>query len=240
LIAMALAQKFLFDISFDAPGGDARQRGSVTPAEPIFTRADLDAAVAQARAEGHAGGRAEAIGQREQHVAEALSAIAQHLAALFAAKDAALRASERSTIELTRAIAGRLFPALMRKGALAELEAIVVQCMRDAVAEPRLVVRVPDAIFEAAQLQLAPLAASSGYPGKLIILADDTLGESDCRVEWADGGAERDGARSWREIEAAIARAMNALADPAPATDRPHPETAAAGTDSAAIEEIET
>lgn len=213
---MALAQKFLFDISFDAPGGDARQRGSVTPAEPIFTRADLDAAVAQARAEGHAGGRAEAIGQREQHVAEALSAIAQHLAALFAAKDAALRASERSTIELTRAIAGRLFPALMRKGALAELEAVVVQCMRDAVAEPRLVVRVPDAIFEAAQLQLAPLAASGGYPGKLIILADDTLGEADCRVEWADGGAERNLAGQCTELNALLDRRRDPAATPNP------------------------
>lgn len=237
---MALAQKFLFDISFDAPGGDGRQRGSITPAEAVFSRADLDAALAEARAESHAAGRAEALSQREQQVADALGAIAQNLAGIFAAKDEARRANERSTIELTRAIAGRLFPALMRKGALAELEAIVVQCMRDAVAEPRLVVRVPDAIFEAAQLQLAPLAASNGYPGKLIILADDALGESDCRVEWADGGAERDSARSWREIEAAVARAMDALADPVPANDWTNPATAAPETNSAAIEETTT
>jgi flagellar assembly protein FliH len=224
---MALAQKFLFDISFDAPGGDARQRGSITPAEAVFTRADLDAA----RAESHAAGRAEALSQREQHVAEALGAIAQNLADILAARDEARRTNERSTIELTRAIAGRLFPALMRKGALAELEAIVIQCMREAVAEPRMVVRVPDALFEAAQLRLAPLAAGNGYPGKLIILADEALGESDCRVEWADGGAERDSARSWREIEAAIARAMDALADPEPGNP---------ATDSAAIEETTT
>lgn len=143
------------------------------------------------------------------------------------------RANERDTIELTRAIAARLFPALVRKGALAEIEAVVVQCIRDAVTEPRLVVRVPDAVFEAAQRQLAPLAAGNGYPGKLIILADDTLAESDCRVEWADGGAERDTARSWRDIDAAIALALGALADPEPAGDRSAPET-----DSTAIEEI--
>ena len=61
---------------------------------------------------------------------------------------------------------------------------------------------------------MAPLAASLGFPGKLIILVDDELGQSDCRVEWADGGAERDTARTWREIEATLDRAMIALANP--------------------------
>jgi flagellar assembly protein FliH len=211
---MALAEKFLFDFSFDAPGGgDARQRGAVTPAEPVFTRVELDAATAQARDEGHAAGMAEALSQREQQVGDALSAIAERLGVLLADKASADRESERNTIELTRAIASKLFPALLRKGALAELEAVVVQCMHDTIGEPRLVLRVPDAIFEAAQQRIAPLAASNGYPGKVIILVDEALGESDCRVEWADGGAERDTARSWRDIDTAITRALSALND---------------------------
>ena len=73
---MALAQKFLFDISFDAPGGDARQRGAVTPAEMGPSRADLAAAVTQARAEGHAAGLAQAAAQREQQIGDALATIA--------------------------------------------------------------------------------------------------------------------------------------------------------------------
>jgi flagellar assembly protein FliH len=210
---MALAEKFLFDFSFDAPGSDARHRGVVTPAEPVFTRLELDAATARARDEGHAAGMAEALSQREQQVSDALSAIAERLGAVLAEKASADRESERNTIELTRAIASKLFPALLRKGALAELEAVVIQCMHDTIGEPRLVLRVPDAIFEAAQQRIVPLAVSNGYPGKVIILVDETLGESDCRVEWADGGAERDTARSWRDIDTAITRALSALND---------------------------
>jgi len=221
---MALAEKFLFDFSFDAPGGDARHRGVVTPAEPVFTRLELDAATAQARDEGHAAGMAEALSQREQQVSDALSAIAERLGAVLAEKASADRESERNTIELTRAIASKLFPALLRKGALAELEAVVIQCMHDTIGEPRLVVRVPDATFEAAQQRIAPLAASNGYPGKVIILVDETLGESDCRVEWADGGAERDTARSWRDIDTAITRALSALND----GNEPSPQTGTA------------
>src|SRR5450432_3206109 len=164
---MSLAEKFLFDISFDGPVVDPKARGVVTPAEPVFSRAQLDAAMAQAHGEGHAAGLAEAMRQREQQIGETLVAVERQCDALLAAKAALRRDGERDTIELTRAIAGKLFTALVRKGALVELEAIVVQCMRDAVAEPRLVLRVPDALFEPAQRRLAPLAARNGYPGKL-------------------------------------------------------------------------
>jgi len=55
---MAVAQKFLFDISFDGPpspsGAPLPSRGPVTPAEPSFSRTDLAAAEVKARAEGHA------------------------------------------------------------------------------------------------------------------------------------------------------------------------------------------
>jgi flagellar assembly protein FliH len=225
---MALAEKFLFDISFDAPGGgDVKQRGPVTPAEVPITRADLNAAAAQARAEGHAAGLAEATAQREQHVSEILADIARQLAALLAAKDALRRESENTTIELTRTIAGKLFPALVRQGAMTEIEAVVVQSVREAITEPRLMLRVPDTVFEAAQARMAPLATSLGYPGKLIILVDEALGQSDCRVEWADGGAERDTTRSWREIEAALDRAASALGR----SDHPAQHTASPATE---------
>jgi flagellar assembly protein FliH len=225
---MSLAEKFLFDISFDAPsGGEVRQRGPVTPAEVAITRADLNAAVAQARVEGHAAGLAEATVQREQRVAETLATIGRELAALFAERDEARRDSEGTAIELTRTITGKLFPALVRQGALTEIDAVVAQCVREAIAEPRLVLRIADTMFEAAQERMAPLATGLGFPGKLIILVDDQLGPSDCRVEWADGGAERDTARTWREIEAALDRAVTALAH----SDNPAPHTARTATE---------
>src|SRR5260221_14689884 len=119
---MALAEKFLFDISFDAPGGgEARPRGVVTPAEIGFSRAELNAAVAQARAEGHAAGLAEATAQREQRIGEALTSSAERLAPLFAAKDAARRGRQPAPIEPTPAIVGKLFPPPARPGARAQL-----------------------------------------------------------------------------------------------------------------------
>lgn len=211
-----VSQKFLFEDSFDGPP-DPRARGPVTPAEPKFSRAELDAAAAAAHAAGHASGTAEAVAAHEHRVAAALESMTEGVTTLLTDRTAAQRGAELAAIELTRTIVGKLFPALARRTGLAEVAALVTQCMREAVDEPRLVLRVPDALFESAQQHIAPLAASSGYPGKLVILGDEALTGSDCRVEWADGGAERDTARTRQEIEAAVSLACARIENPEPA-----------------------
>ena len=52
------------------------------------------------------------------------------------------------------------------------------------------------------------LLPRTGFEGKLVYLGDDTMGASDVRLEWADGGAERNCERQWEEIDALIARAL--------------------------------
>jgi flagellar assembly protein FliH len=211
-----VTQKFLFDVSFDGPP-DPRSRGAVTPAEPRIGREEIAAAAEAARAQGHAAGMAEAVTAHQHRIAETLGLLGERVAALLSDRGAAQREAELLAIELTRTIVGKLFPALVRKTGLTEVAALVTQCMREAVDEPRIVLRVPDALFEAAQRQIAPLATSTGYPGKLVILGDDALAGSDCRVEWADGGAERDTARTWQEIDAAVAHACARIENPEPA-----------------------
>ena len=57
--------------------------------------------------------------------------------------------------------------------------------------------RVNDALFDALQRRLAAIAQANGYAGKIVLLADDALAPGDGRIEWADGGAERDTRRLW-------------------------------------------
>jgi flagellar assembly protein FliH len=221
---MATAQKYLFDVSFDAPVRPVAPTPPPPPPEPTFSREELVAAEAKGRAEGHAAGHAEAVSAHEEQVGKTLAQINDSLAALLAAKDAMMRDGERETVELTRGIIGKLFPTLQKSDGLGEITALVGACLRESVAEPRLVVRVPDALFEKAQQRLAPMTAATGFPGKLIILADEALAGSDCRVEWADGGAERDLTRTWRDIEAAMIRAVDRPAAKAGATPDTNPQ----------------
>ncbi|HZS85556.1 MAG TPA: hypothetical protein VFA50_21985 [Stellaceae bacterium] len=228
---MAVAQKFLFDNCFDGPAAGAlTARPGKGAAEPVLTRAELAAAEAKSREEGyaagHAKGRAEAVSAHEERLAAALAAIAERLSALLEERASLRRESEKQTIELTRLAIAKLFPALTRRDGFTEIAALLKECLAECIDEPRLALRLPDALFEEAQRRIAPLAANGGFAGKLVILADEALTGADCRVEWADGGAERDTARTLREIEAAMARAIAGLSQ-----TNDTPEAAAGGNE---------
>jgi flagellar assembly protein FliH len=209
---MTVPQKFLFDRSFDHMDG---QRGisRKPPPEPPVTRADVEAARAQGVAEGRKAALAEAARSAEEHAAAALSALASGMTELIAAREQESARFQRRSLEAFRAIMRKAVPALCRKDPLAEVEALIIECLHEAFEEPRLVLRVADALFPALRERMDKLAASAGFAGKLVLLADETLGPGDARIEWAEGGAERDGARLLSDIDAALARAIDAVSD---------------------------
>ena len=83
--------------------------------------------------------------------------------------------------------------------------------------EPRVVFRVPDAMLDTLQPRIAEMSGKAGYSGEVVLLADDRMGMSDCLVEWADGGAERNVERLWAEVEEILTRTLDAQPDSASA-----------------------
>ena len=49
-------------------------------------------------------------------------------------------------------------------------------------------VRINDALYDAAHARIETLAKQSGFAGRLVILAEPEIQTGDCRIEWADGG----------------------------------------------------
>jgi flagellar assembly protein FliH len=119
--------------------------------------------------------------------------------------------AQRRAIEVAQIVLRKAVPALSRKAPLLEIEAMVADCLREAFDEPRIVLRVADVLFEALQKRLGALTASTGFAGRIVLLADEMLGPGDARVEWADGGAERDTGRLMRDIDGALARALDTI-----------------------------
>jgi flagellar assembly protein FliH len=224
---MLVAQKYLFELSFDPPGTPVEPAPAAAAAEPPAAPApppaispeELSAARAEGFDEGRRAGLAEAAAAQDAATAAALDAIAERLAALAAGLDGIHRDAERAAIAFAHAVAKKFVPTLARRGAVDEAMALAADCLAEAIAEPRIVVRVPDALFEPVRRRLDALKATGGFEGKLVILVDEAMADADCRIEWADGGAERDEARLWREIDAAIQRNFEPRSAPTTGAD---------------------
>jgi flagellar assembly protein FliH len=216
---MAVVRKFLFDNDFgeapqskaSAPAKGAPAAGAVSPAPPppMFTEAEMQGACDIARRKGEeagmARGRNEAVAAFDKQVAATLGTIAQQTAAIAKNIAAEAQAAGKS-VDLALAIVRKLHPALVERQGLAEIESVLVQCLESLKQEPRLVAYVHSVRLDALQERLTQLSATSGFDGRVVLIGDDAMGESDCRVEWADGGVEREAGRIWRAIEEALAR----------------------------------
>ncbi len=219
---MKPSRKFLFENAFDfeEPDNDAAQ----APPEPTFTAAELEAAKQSAHADGMAAGLDQALRGLERQTAQALEETGRQLASLHERQTKSNEAVQRNALEVAVSVVRKLFPGIEARDGLPEVERVVVDSLQQVLDQPRVVIRVHDALMQALQGRLNHVSEAVGFPGQLVLIADDRLGPSDCRVEWADGGAERIGERIWSEIDAAIDRAFAVSSNGLP-VERAHPPT---------------
>jgi flagellar assembly protein FliH len=201
---MVAISKFLFDTDFSST--DEAARLAPRPDTRRFSAIEMDAAKAAARAEGVAAGRAEAEQQIARRVADACVAVGAQLGELMSVLAQQHEAQTRQSVAAATEIARRLLPSLGKREAIGEIEALIRDCLSRLHDEPRLVVRVADELLDPIRQNVDQLTAAAGYTGRVILFADPAIKPGDARVEWADGGAERDSAAIWREIDSAIQR----------------------------------
>ncbi|WP_342726622.1 FliH/SctL family protein [Bradyrhizobium sp. B097] len=180
---MAAPAKFLFDTDFSAP--DRSRERAPTPAEVAQKVADAEARAYRA---GYEAALREAKVESDRRAAQALEEIGtaiKGIAARFAGIETRM---ETEAVDVAVAVARKLCSELVAREPLGEITALVSECFSHLVATPHLVVRINDALYEAAQDNIERVAAHSGFQGRLVILAEPTIATGDCRIEWADGG----------------------------------------------------
>ncbi|HEY4133656.1 MAG TPA: hypothetical protein VGO34_00445 [Alphaproteobacteria bacterium] len=205
--------KFLFGTSFDP----AKVEEDVPP-PPTFSEEEIAAARAEAHAAGRDAGRAEMNAAIERDAATALAAIGAQLTAINGRFEEVRVAAIASGVEVVAATVRKMVPELARRNGLAEIEHLVRDTLHDLYDEPRVVIRAHDSVIDLLQHRVDGMAAAAGFMGKIVLFGDEQFAEADCRVEWADGGAERNIGELWRRIDAAIERVTDGNAAPSSAT----------------------
>ena len=206
---MTAAKKFIFETDFDTyRASDPEPDEIVEEAEPVreeaptYSEDEINAAREEALAAGRQEGANEAKDASERKIADALAAIEGGLSELFRIQEEANDSMLKSAISVAVTVARKLFPGLNRKGALDEVENLVVTTMEKVMEEPKVTVHVAEELKPGLERRIDTLI--KGCEGKLTVRGDEGMAPGDCRIEWNDGGAERNTAAMWKDIDLII------------------------------------
>jgi len=207
-------QRFLFDRSFDINARAAKKPKpeDEKPPEPTFSRDELDAARQDGYAQGHAAGVAEAAAGLDAEIARLIAEIGEQLPALSAAQAAANERLLHDGARLATVIARKILPAFTARHGMEEVAALIGNCLKTLLEQPRITVHVGADYVEVVRAQLDGAAAANAFDGRFLVEADDTMGPSDVRIAWQGGGLERNEADIWRQADAAAEKYLAAFA----------------------------
>jgi len=184
--------KFTFDDDFsgDSPGSSHSNK---------MQRLSDDAFV-----DGKEQGYAEALQSIEKSCEAILEEIKQSATLIVSRHEEQVIAMEKTATALVLTIIQKLAPAIVAETPLKEIEHLVQECLRNNPLEPRLVIRIDEKILPLLRKKIDQIQTASDYRGQIVLISEEMANISDCRVEWIDGGAERDFEGLMKSIEETV------------------------------------
>ena len=202
------ARKFTFDTVFDESGrivretDRARVKRSFTPDEVEAIRRDA-----------HAQGTGSIEARAAQATSLAMGQVAQAVMQVLSTLDEVVAQHRAEAAELALAVARKLAGAALERLPQPEIERVIADCLHQMPGEARVVVRVAPAAAAELKARVAEIAHEQGFNGRVLVTPEPSMKHADCRIEWADGGAERSLDALAAEIDALTARYLSAAAD---------------------------
>jgi flagellar assembly protein FliH len=185
---MASPARFTFDLDLGQ-----QQHHTPSPGVPEDLVGQL---VRQAReegfAEGEKAGEQSTTAMAAQTLASAAAALSARSSEMAQALDAARDEHVAEAVQLAAAIGRKLAGHLIARYPLAEIEALVAECMTSLQGAPHLVIRCHPDLADAVRDVATANMATSGFSGRLVVMGEPERRLGDARLEWVDGGVERD------------------------------------------------
>lgn len=205
----------LFAEDFDLPRHRAgsHEPGVITPG---FSAADIAAARAEAWAEGHEAGSAEANASTQAAIRGLLESLAT---TLHEARAELTEHADHTAEAVARLLLDSLataLPALCARHGEAELLALMRTILPALAREPAVTIRLNPAHTPALMRELDRLDPELAERMQLVPVEAIPLG--DVRASWRDGAAQRDAAGLWAQVRAVLEPAGLLSREAAPAT----------------------
>ena len=201
---------FAYDVEFDETGRIVRDGGS---SKLTYTAAELQEAVAKAKAETLAGVKA----RTAQAIERAADKLASSLLPVLPSLEQESLTLKREAVELglalSRAVIGKAFDVL----AVDVIERgfnDVAESLRHA---PRVRVKVAPDLIPALEPVLAAVIARHGLEGRIDLIADPQASPGDWQFAWEAGAVGFDQERALSELQALVRRRLTEPANRAAA-----------------------
>jgi flagellar assembly protein FliH len=199
----------MFDRSFDAAASAQR----AVERKPVLMKPEqIDALKKEFYDAGFAGGKEAGKGEQAALLAATLGLIEKNIESLMQSLETMRSEQSHNTRDVILAIAKKIVPDLAARHGLAEIETLLDDSVRTMAREPRLVVRVNETQIDAVNEKIKSITARHAYAGQIMVIADAATAAGDCRIEWAEGGVERNIQATWDAVE----QTMGVDAPPAP------------------------
>jgi flagellar assembly protein FliH len=213
---MQAVEKFMFEYSFDNDSAATEEQEVVTeqPVEeeeeevivPTFSEEDLELSRQQGFEAGKQEGLTATTESLTRQINETLVQVDQKLGTAFQTQGIVNDDLARSALSVAKGICKKMLPGLAAKHSFDEVDRVITDVFAKIVEHPGVTITVHSSLTEEIEKRINELSADKGYQGKIIIQTDETMQPSDCKVEWFNGGSERDAQAMWREITTIVER----------------------------------
>lgn len=112
---------------------------------------------------------------------------------------------QQQSFELAQAVMTKLVPTLTEENAVEIVKGFISENFNNFKKEAKLSFYIHPDIISYVQETIAKLANSYDFEGKIALHKDPTLKTADCRIEWENGGIERNTAELSGRIEEILA-----------------------------------
>jgi len=203
------ATKFTFDTVFEENG--IVHEGPTSTAHRSGADTHIEMMKAAAYEQGMADARAELENKTEDDQENLLKKLLTAATNLVSTADQNALASQQAATDIAHKIALTLAPALIKREPATEIKAVIAECLQHLHREPHLAIRVNETALEETRPFVEQMARECGIEERVLLIADPSLGISDCKVEWSEGGVSRALNEIQEEIDLIINRYLDAL-----------------------------
>ena len=206
----------MFDLTFDnqvdpLPEPETKDENITEEQEPeIIVPTFSEEEVETARQQGYEAGKKEGLEATTEiltkKINETLIKIDEKLVAAFQKQDSLNLELSRAAHSLAINVCKKMLPSMAEKNSFGEVEKVIEEVFAKAIEAAQITITVHVDMVEAVEVRLTELAEEREFKGRIQVKADNTIAASDCKIDWTDGGTERNSSKLWASITSILNR----------------------------------